>query len=108
MEKTYLKILVMLLGVMLFAACERKPAKTKEQVMQERLTERVERWKADMSKKCRKEIETKAVALTDSIVIVQAKQNRDTSIHSIIPGRPARPDYKPPTDSVPVKPFLKK
>jgi hypothetical protein len=108
MKKTCLKIFAMLLAIALFAACERKPSKTKEQVMQERLVERLERWKTDMSKKCRKEIETKAIALTDSIIIVQAKQNRDTSIHSIIPGRPTRPDYVPPADSIPVKPFLKK
>lgn len=93
---------------MLLSACGRKPAKAKEQVMQERLTERIERWKVDMDKKCRKEVETKAIALSDSIIIVNAKLNRDTSIHSLIPGRPNRPDYKPPTDSVPVKPFLKK
>ncbi|MBK9013371.1 MAG: hypothetical protein IPM82_04440 [Saprospiraceae bacterium] len=53
-------------------------------------------------------MEEKAAVLTDSIVIANAKLNRDTSIHSLIPGRPTRPDYQPPTDSVPVKPFLKK
>ncbi|MCC6724708.1 MAG: hypothetical protein IT258_09370 [Saprospiraceae bacterium] len=108
MKRIDLKICLILLAISLLVACERKPAKTKEQVMQERLAERLERWKTDMEKKCRKEIETKAIAITDSIVIVQAKQNRDTSIQSIIPGRPTRPDYKPPTDSVAVKPFLKK
>lgn len=87
--------------------CQKKPAKTKEEVMQERLTERLDRWKSDMEKKCRNDIEDKATALTDSIVIENAKQNRDTSIFSILPGRPTRPDYKPPTDSVPVKPILK-
>lgn len=75
--------------------------------MQERLAERVDRWKADMVKKCRNEVEDKAAVLTDSIVIANAKLNRDTSIHTLIPGRPTRPDYKPPTDSVPVKPILK-
>ena len=59
-----------------------------------------------MSKKCRREVEEKAIALTDSIVIANARQNRDTSIFSLIPGRPTRPDYRPPTDSVPVKPIL--
>lgn len=94
--------------MLLLAACNQKPAKTKEQVMQERITERLERWKADTNKKCRKDVETKAIALVDSTVIANAKLNRDTSIHSLIPGRPTRPDYQPPTDSVQVKPFLKK
>ncbi len=75
--------------------------------MQERLTERLVRWKGDMEKKCLKDVEEKATALTDSIIIANAKQNRDTSILSILPGRPNRPDYKPPTDSVAVKPILK-
>ncbi len=108
MKRIDQKYISILLLAMLLSACGRKPAKTKEQVMQERLTERIERWKVDMDKKCRKEVETKAIALSDSIIIVNAKLNRDTSIHSLIPGRPNRPDYKPPTDSVPVKPFLKK
>lgn len=93
--------------VVLLVGCHQKPGKTKEQVMQERLTERLEKWKGDMEKKCLQDIEDKATALTDSIVIANAKQNRDTSILSILPGRPARPNYKPPTDSVPVKPILK-
>ena len=76
--------------------------------MQERLAERLDRWKADINKKCREEVEDKAAALTDSIIIANAKLNRDTSIHTLIPGRPTRPDYKPPTDSVPVKPILEK
>ena len=108
MKRIDQKYISILLLAMLLSACGRKPAKTKEQVMQERLTERIERWKVDMDKKCRREVETKAIALSDSIIIVNAKLNRDTSIHSLIPGRPNRPDYKPPTDSVPVKPFLKK
>ena len=94
-------------AVLLFG-CHRKPTKTKEQVMQERLAERLDRWKADINKKCREEVEDKAAALTDSIIIANAKLNRDTSIHTLIPGRPTRPDYKPPTDSVPVKPILEK
>jgi hypothetical protein len=102
------QILVLLLAAALLPGCDRKPTKTKEQVMQERLTERLDRWAADVTKKCRKEVETKAIALTDSIVIANAKLNRDTSVHSLIPGRPTRPNYKPPTDSVQVKPFLKK
>ena len=105
-KRAYLLIAILML--LLPTACKRKPTKTKEQVMQERLAERIEHWKSDMVKKCRKEVETKAVALTDSIIIANAKQNRDTSIHSLIPGRPTRPDYQPPTDSVQVKPFLKK
>ncbi len=92
---------------MLLCGCNRKPAKTKEQVMQERLTERIDRWKTDMDKKCRKEVEDKATVLTDSTIIANAKLNRDTSFHNLIPGRPTRPDYKPPMDSVPVVPILK-
>jgi hypothetical protein len=107
MKRIDYQILALSVAALLAQGCNRKPVKTKEQVVQERLTERVDRWKADMTKKCRKEVETKAIALTDSIVIANAKLNRDTSIHSLIPGRPNRPNYKPPTDSVQVKPFLK-
>jgi len=93
---------------LLLAACERKPAKTKEQVMQERFNERLDKWIAETKAKCLGDMEDKAAILTDSIVIENAKRNRDTSIQSLIPNRPTRPDYKPPTDSVPVKPILEK
>lgn len=75
--------------------------------MQERLVERLEKWKGEMRKKCRNDVEVKAAALTDSIIIANAKLNRDTSIHLLIPDRPNRPDYKPPIDSVKVEPVLK-
>ncbi|MCU0348588.1 MAG: hypothetical protein MUC59_16745 [Saprospiraceae bacterium] len=99
-------VFLLVTAMLLLIGCEREPSKTKEQVMQERLAERLGKWEADMRKKCSKDVADKAIALTDSIVIARAKYNRDTSIHSLIPGRPTRPDYKPPTDSVKVKPFL--
>ena len=108
MKRIDYQLLAIIVAILLLAGCHRKPSKTKDQVMQERLTDRLDRWKGDMVKKCRNEVEDKAAALTDSIVIANAKLNRDTSIHLLIPGRPTRPDYKPPTDSVPVKPILEK
>lgn len=95
------------MAVILLASCQGAPSKTKEQVMQERLNERLMKWRGDINKKCRNDVEAKAAALTDSIIIANAKLNRDTSIHLLIPGRPNRPDYKPPTDSVKVEPVLK-
>ncbi len=105
MKRFEIQLLTISAALILLLGCNRQPAKTKEQVMQERLTERLDRWKSDMVKKCR---EDKAASLTDSIVIANAKLNRDTSIHMLIPGRPTRPDYQPPVDSVPVKPILEK
>lgn len=107
MKRIDYQVLVLILAATIFGSCKHQSAKTKEQVMQERLAERLDRWKSDMVKKCTKDVEDKAITLTDSILIANAKLNRDTSIHSLIPGRPTRPDYKPPTDSVQVKPILK-
>lgn len=108
MKRLEIQLLTISAALILLLGCNRQPAKTKEQVMQERLTERLDRWKSDMVKKCREDVEDKAASLTDSIVIANAKLNRDTSIHMLIPGRPTRPDYQPPVDSVPVKPILEK
>ena len=44
--------------------------------MQERLAERLDRWKADINKKCREEVEDKAASLTDSIIIANAAAQR--------------------------------
>jgi hypothetical protein len=91
----------------LISGCHHKPSgKSKQQVMEEKVQERLDYWKADMVKKCVREVEERAVAIVDSTIIANAKANRDTAGIPLIPGRPAKPEFKPPADTIPVKPFL--
>lgn len=108
MKKRNYQIMAFLLLAVLVTGCKQKPpTKTKEQVIQERVQERLDRWKADMIKSCVRDIEERAVALVDSTIIANAKANRDTAGVPPVPGRPVRPDFIPPEDTTPVKPFLR-
>ncbi len=86
---------------------EKKPARTKEEVIHDKLVERRMIWETDVRRKCRESVLSKAVAIADSMIIAQARQQRDTSGRPLIP---PRPDSPPPVesdlDSLPLQPLL--
>jgi hypothetical protein len=89
------------------AACVNKPpAKTKEEVIQEKVSQRLNTWKNDWEKKCRKEIMERATAIVDSTILANARLNRDASGMSRLPQRPEKPGFAAPDDSMPVRPLL--
>lgn len=88
--------------------CTKKPpSKTKEQVIQEKLDERFERWKEDLNQRCLDQAMDKAIAIVDSTIIANARLNRDTAGKPNVPLRPVKPDFVMPDDSTPVKPLLR-
>lgn len=92
----------------LLGSCSKKqPPITKEQVIEEKLQERVERWKADLEKRCLDEAMDRAIAIVDSTIIANARLNRDTAGKPNVPVRPVKPEFVIPKDSTPVKPLLK-
>ncbi len=108
MKKIDLQIVAIAVLVCTTGACFRKPpARSKQQVMQERIEARVEEWKADVTRQCVEMIELRAVAIVDSIFIAEAKANRDTSGVPLLPERPEKPDFTPPQDSLAVGPLLR-
>lgn len=106
-KKAGMLLFVAALWAMALPACKEKPkAITKQQVMAERLDDKLNNWQSDAIKVCLKKIEDRAVAIVDSTIIADARHNRDTLGLPHIPGRPLRPDFVPPKDSTPVKPIL--
>jgi hypothetical protein len=102
---------LLLWAVLLFgtSACEKKlPPKTKQQIMQEKLEERLAIWKADMTGNCLEKAFEKAVLIVDSTLIANARQHRDLSGKPFIPPRPEKPAFAVPADSLPVKPLLQR
>jgi hypothetical protein len=99
---------LIVIAFLLFAAASCKknpPAKTKEQVMQERFQNRLDQWLADLRKNCEKRVLDRAVAIVDSSLIANARENRDaTGIY--LPSRPGEPDIFIPVDSLPVLPLF--
>ena len=101
-----LPLLLFLIIGFIFPACKKPPSKTKAEVIQERLDDRLERWKAGVNRNCRKKVMETAVNIVDSTFLADARLKRDTSDIPIIPPRPEKPDFTPPEDSIPVKPIL--
>ena len=89
-----------------FFACQKAPTKTKAEVMQERLDNRVRRWYVGMEKNCLKKVVDEATIIVDSTLLADAKFKRDTSDMPEVPGRPERPEFVPPEDTMPVQPLL--
>ncbi|MEY3051804.1 MAG: hypothetical protein RLY31_1589 [Bacteroidota bacterium] len=88
---------------------EKKAAKTKAEVIQEKLVERRMIWETDVRRKCRESVLNKAVAIADSMIIAQARQRRDTSGRPVVPPRPAAPDpVSSDLDTLPLQPILQK
>ena len=105
---TYIYLLVFLaMATVAWTGCVRKPpSKTKEQVMQEKLAERLQRWYADLEANCNRKVMESAAAIVDSTLLADARFKRDTSDLPSIPGRPEKPAFTPPSDSTPIKPIL--
>ena len=107
MKKLPLLLLIFMVGFII-PSCKKPPSKTKAEVIQERLNDRLKRWKDGVNRNCRKKVMETAVNIVDSTLLANAWSKRDTSDIPDIPPRPARPDFIPPEDSIPVKPILEK
>ena len=87
-------------------SCEKPPSTTKDQVMQKRLDERMKRWREGVARNCHKDVMEAASTIVDSTFLANARFKRDTSDIPAIPGRPDRPEFVPPEDTMAVKPIL--
>ncbi len=84
-------------------ACNPPPAKTKAQVISERIKNRVTKWQANVEAKCTREVMEKATAIVDSTIKANARAQKDTLFRPIKPGHP---DYTIPEDSIPIAPLI--
>ncbi len=107
MKKITLYLFLMPIVAAIGGCSEKPPTKTKEQVMQEKLQERLDRWYVDLANNCSNRIIERAAVIVDSTLLADARFRRDTSDLPSIPGRPDRPDFVPPKDSLPIKPIIK-
>lgn len=106
MKKATYSILFSAILFICFIRCEKPPSKTKAQVMQERLDDRLGRWREGVNRNCRNKVMDAAIAIVDSTLLANARFKRDTSDIPDIPGRPNRPEFIAPNDTIPVKPIL--
>lgn len=84
-------------------SCNPPPAKTKKQVIQERIENRVKRWKANVLAKYERDVMAKATEIADSTIKANARAQKDTLFKPLKPGHP---DYEIPEDSIPIAPLI--
>jgi hypothetical protein len=79
---------------------------TKQDLIQEKVDERIENYLRLMHQKCEERVMERATAIVDSILIEQAKMRKDSMGKLPKPDRPAAPDIKSSVDSTPVAPLF--
>jgi len=107
MKFTYLYLFAFL-ALSGITSCKKPPSKTKAEVMQERLDGRIARWRGSVDRACLKKVLEEAEAIVDSTLLANARFKRDTSDIPARPGRPDRPVFVAPEDSMVVKPIFQK
>ncbi|MEL6717600.1 MAG: hypothetical protein AAFP82_02710 [Bacteroidota bacterium] len=94
--------------LLLFCACEKdQSAEVKQQLIAEKVEERVQRLMSNKYTRCREELMEKANTMVDSILIARAKANKDTITKPPKPFKPDQPDAFLLEDSFAIQPLLK-
>ncbi len=79
----------------------------RQQVIFKKVEERVKQYKEEKYISCQRKVLQKAGAIADSILLAEARLNRDTSGKPVIPEKPEIPEIIPIKDSIPIKPFFR-
>ena len=97
-----------LCGLIFFvAACgPGKPAKSKREVIEERVAKKMAIWRSNFQKRCRRRAMEEATALVDSILIATARSKKDTVDKPVKPLKPNFPVFEVPLDTTPIGPVI--
>lgn len=74
--------------------------------IEEQVEERITEYKRILDDRCREDVLEEANRLTDSILLVRARLERDSLDKPPIPDKPDKPEVKTIIDSVPVAPLF--
>jgi len=92
----------------LFFSCQpdKKKPLTKDEVVAQKIEERVNRWKASARNKCTENVLEAAAAIVDSILIARARLDVDSIPKPLKPIKPVKPVIKELKDTLPIAPIL--
>ena len=96
-------ISVTLAFCVVFPSCTRD----KEAIVEAKVAERVDYFKAQKSAECRENLLAAAERRVDSMLLNEAQQSLLDSLARLRPNRPYQPPVVPPIDSFSVKPIFK-
>lgn len=96
------------LGLISFTACGDDVGVKAERMayIEKQVEERIQEYKRILDERCRDEVLDEANRLTDSILLVRARLERDSLDKPPRPDKPDKPEVKTIIDSVPVAPLF--
>lgn len=96
-------------GLFLFFSCteERKKPLTKAELIEQKIEEKLQRWKKSNARKCSERVLEAATNLVDSTLIARARLDVDSIAKPLKPTKPAKPEIKQLQDTLPIAPILK-
>ena len=99
---------VLALLILIFSACEEdQSVELKQQLIAEKVEERIQRLMNNKRIRCREELMENANQKVDSILIARAKANKDTIAKPPKPFKPDQPDAFLLEDTFAINPLLK-
>lgn len=103
-----ISIFILPLFILLVTGClrERDRSAETEAIIQEAVRNRLETYEQVRMERCREDILEEANRITDSLMIVEARRQRDTSGRPSRPVRPEKPEFPVVEDTIPVRPLL--
>lgn len=107
MQLRYFTIIIC--SVVLGAGCqsEEEKAALRQAYLQQQLDRRIVEFKDLLSSQCRERALTEASRLADSMLILEARLELDTTGRPAKPDKPDKPELKTLLDSTAVKPFFR-
>lgn len=103
-----ISIFILPLFILLVTGCLREHDRSAETeaIIQEAVRNRLETYEQVRMERCREDILEEANRITDSLMIVEARRQRDTSGRPSRPVRPEKPEFPVVEDTIPVRPLL--
>ncbi len=97
-----------ILLLLLLTACEEddRNQKAVQAMIEEEVNQRLNNYREARMQRCWEDALEEASKQADSILLVEARQNRDTLGKPPKPSKPEKPEIKSVKDSLPVKPLL--
>lgn len=99
-------VMALLFLAVFFVACETPKGKTRQEVMDERVADKVQKWYDVYIKNCQKDVLEAAAAIVDSTLIATARRAANRANKPPKPTKPGQPRVEFPKDTTPVAPLI--
>lgn len=108
MKSSRLALLGIYAGLISLTACAGDSGVKGERMayIEQQVAERIQEYKRILDERCREDVIEEANRLTDSILLVRARLERDSLDKPPRPDKPDKPEVKTIIDSVPVAPLF--